>query len=45
MEEEADLLTLKDSLCRFYLRGICDKVAKECKFAHGIDDLQYRPWQ
>ena len=44
MEAEPELPSLKNSLCRFYLRGICDKATKECEFAHGFEDLLYRLW-
>jgi len=32
----------KSTLCRFYMRGICIFDAKDCKFAHGIDDLKFQ---
>ena len=32
----------KSQLCRFFMRGMCIFDAKTCKFAHGIDDLQWK---
>lgn len=43
--EENDLPPPKQSLCRFYLRGLCVLSAKDCPFAHGVWDLSYAPWQ
>jgi len=31
----------KESLCRFYLRGVCLLEPKDCRMSHGIDDLRY----
>lgn len=43
--EEKGMPPAKQSFCRFYLRGLCVMTAKNCHFAHGVWDLDYRPWQ
>jgi hypothetical protein len=35
----------KESLCRFYLRGLCLFEAKDCRMSHGINDLIYHKTQ
>jgi hypothetical protein len=44
MEENPPHHPLKQSFCRFYLRGLCIYTAKDCPFAHGVWDLNYSPW-
>ncbi|KRX05290.1 Ribonuclease H-like domain [Pseudocohnilembus persalinus] len=35
----------KEVLCRFYLRGTCPLIPSFCKYAHGINDLQYQYYE
>lgn len=32
----------KESLCRYYLRGLCVFKKDVCKYSHGVDDLKFR---
>jgi len=32
----------KTQLCRFFVRGVCILDAKDCKYAHGVDDLKFQ---
>lgn len=42
---EQDLPPPKRVLCRFYLRGLCVYRSKECRFSHGVWDLDYHYWK
>jgi hypothetical protein len=33
----------KSILCRFFMRGLCIFSPNDCKFAHGIKDLKWKP--
>jgi hypothetical protein len=43
-EEEQVEEKRKQSLCRFFVRGLCIFSKEECRFSHGIDDLDFQEY-
>lgn len=40
LNEYLNLPTAKNFLCRYWLRGLCVFRNKDCRFAHGFEDLK-----